>query len=124
MKVLLDACIAPAARMGLGAAGHDVIRAADWNNDPGDEEILDAAWRASRILITPEDGARAGAGARPMRPRPAAQQSGRGRAAGGRCTHGRRQAGWWCRPYHCDAAAAGANPEPLPHEARRAEENE
>src|SRR5438094_582682 len=41
MKVLLRA-----------GAGHDVVWSGDWPADPGDEEILDRAYRESRVLIT------------------------------------------------------------------------
>lgn len=39
--------------MGLvGQAGHDVVWAGDWPNDPGDEQILHIAVTESRVLIT------------------------------------------------------------------------
>jgi len=34
------------------AAGHDVLWAGDWPEDPGDEEILDRANQEGRILVT------------------------------------------------------------------------
>lgn len=40
------------ARPELEAAGHDVVAAADWEKDPGDEEILAQAFRERRVLIT------------------------------------------------------------------------
>jgi predicted nuclease of predicted toxin-antitoxin system len=40
------------ARSELEAGGHDVIAAADWEKDPGDEEILARAFREGRVLIT------------------------------------------------------------------------
>jgi predicted nuclease of predicted toxin-antitoxin system len=52
MKVLLDTCIAPGARDELRAAGHDVVWAGDWKEDPGDEVILAKAHEAGRVLIT------------------------------------------------------------------------
>lgn len=36
----------------LKAAGHDVIWAGDWLEDPGDEEILALAYKEGRILVT------------------------------------------------------------------------
>jgi predicted nuclease of predicted toxin-antitoxin system len=40
------------ARRDLEAQGHDVSAAFDWEEDPGDEEILETAHREGRILIT------------------------------------------------------------------------
>ena len=40
MKILLDTCVWGGARTNLEVAGHDVIWAGDWPEDPGDEEIL------------------------------------------------------------------------------------
>ncbi|MGD9680665.1 MAG: DUF5615 family PIN-like protein [Candidatus Obscuribacterales bacterium] len=51
MKVLLDTCVAPRAIGQLEAAGHDVV----WighESDPGDEEILDRAFKEERVLVT------------------------------------------------------------------------
>jgi len=36
----------------LRAAGHDVVWAGDWPEDPGDEEILARAHAEERILVT------------------------------------------------------------------------
>jgi len=52
LKLLLDRCVSPRTRTTLAAAGHDAVWAGDWNPDPGDAAILEAAWRESRILIT------------------------------------------------------------------------
>jgi len=52
MKLLLDSCLWGGARRELAASGHDVLVAADWEEDPGDEEILNQAHRENRILIT------------------------------------------------------------------------
>ena len=52
MKVLLDSCVWGKALGELELAGHDVIWAGDWPNDPGDEEILATAVREQRILVT------------------------------------------------------------------------
>jgi hypothetical protein len=35
LKVLLDACVSPGAQRSLETAGHDVIWAGDWSEDPG-----------------------------------------------------------------------------------------
>jgi predicted nuclease of predicted toxin-antitoxin system len=52
MRLLLDSCVSLRIRAELDAEGHDVSAAADWERDPGDEEILDRAHREGRILIT------------------------------------------------------------------------
>ncbi len=40
MKLLLDACIWGGSVNALEVAGHDVVWAGDWPEDPGDDEIL------------------------------------------------------------------------------------
>jgi predicted nuclease of predicted toxin-antitoxin system len=52
LRVLLDACVAKAARDALVALGHDVSWAGEWAEDPGDEEILRRAQDQGRILVT------------------------------------------------------------------------
>lgn len=52
MKLLLDACVWGGTRAGLEAAGHDVVWIGEWDEDPGDEEILAHAYREGRILVT------------------------------------------------------------------------
>jgi predicted nuclease of predicted toxin-antitoxin system len=52
MRLLLDSCVWGGARSELEAAGHDVVAAAEWERDPGDEQILAQAFRDRRILIT------------------------------------------------------------------------
>lgn len=52
MKVLLDTCVAGKAKAEIEAAGHDVAWSGDWDEDPGDEAILEAAFRESRVLVT------------------------------------------------------------------------
>ena len=52
MKLLFDACVWGKAQEELTAAGHDVVYAGDWPEDPGDEEILARAFREARVLIT------------------------------------------------------------------------
>lgn len=52
MKLLLDTCISPKAREELEGAGHDVVWAGDWAEDPGDEAILVIAYQEGRVLVT------------------------------------------------------------------------
>ena len=52
MKLLLDTCISPRTLKALEAAGHDAVWTGNWPADPGDEVILDTAYKESRILIT------------------------------------------------------------------------
>jgi len=52
MKVLLDSCLSGKICSSLQEAGHDVIWIGDWDEDPGDQEILLAAHRENRVLIT------------------------------------------------------------------------
>lgn len=52
MKLLLDSCVSGGIRGQLAAQGYDVVAAADWERDPGDEEILERAHRDGRILVT------------------------------------------------------------------------
>jgi predicted nuclease of predicted toxin-antitoxin system len=52
MKVLLDSCVWGKARDDIEAAGHDVIWAGDWPQDPGDEQILAFAYSTQRVLVT------------------------------------------------------------------------
>jgi predicted nuclease of predicted toxin-antitoxin system len=52
MKVLLDTCVWGGVVQALRNAGHDVIWAGEWDEDPGDDEILSFAHREGRILIT------------------------------------------------------------------------
>lgn len=52
MKLLLDSCMSGRVKAELATAGHDVQWAGDWPKDPGDEEILAAAHRERRILVT------------------------------------------------------------------------
>ena len=40
MKLLLDTCVWGKAQQALAEAGHDVVWAGDWEEDPGDEEML------------------------------------------------------------------------------------
>jgi predicted nuclease of predicted toxin-antitoxin system len=52
LKPLLDTCVWGGAVTELQAAGHDVIWAGNWDEDPGDEEILTWAYSEGRILVT------------------------------------------------------------------------
>ena len=52
MKLLLDACVWGGTRGELVVAGHDVVWAGDWLQDPGDEEIMARAAQEGRILMT------------------------------------------------------------------------
>ena len=40
MKLLLDSCVWGGVRDALVASGHDVVWTGDWDEDPGDDEIL------------------------------------------------------------------------------------
>ena len=52
MKVLLDTCVWGGVRDALKDAGHDVVWTGDWEQDPGDDEILAHAHREGRVLVT------------------------------------------------------------------------
>jgi predicted nuclease of predicted toxin-antitoxin system len=52
MNLLLDTCVWGGAVDELRAAGHDVVWAGEWSEDPGDEEILARAHAEGRILVT------------------------------------------------------------------------
>jgi predicted nuclease of predicted toxin-antitoxin system len=52
MRVLLDTCVWGGAKSALADAGHDVVWAGDWSEDPGDEQILARAHAEGRVLIT------------------------------------------------------------------------
>ena len=52
MKVLLDSCVWGGARLSIQLAGHDVIWAGDWLEDPGDDVILARAHGEQRVLVT------------------------------------------------------------------------
>lgn len=52
MNILLDSCVWGGALAELTAAGHDVVWAGNWTEDPGDEEILARARAEGRILVT------------------------------------------------------------------------
>jgi predicted nuclease of predicted toxin-antitoxin system len=52
VKVLLDTCVWGGAVKDLRSAGHDVVWSGEWEEDPGDEEILARANSEARILVT------------------------------------------------------------------------
>ena len=52
MKILLDTCVWKGVLKVLKVAGHNVIWTGDWDQDPGDVEILSHAYEEGRILIT------------------------------------------------------------------------
>lgn len=52
MKILLDTCVWGGALTVLQTAGHDVIWAGEWPEDPGDDEILQRAHLEGRVLVT------------------------------------------------------------------------
>jgi predicted nuclease of predicted toxin-antitoxin system len=52
LKLLLDSCVWGGGRTILEEAGHDVVWSGNWEDDPGDAEILEVARREERILIT------------------------------------------------------------------------
>ena len=52
MKIILDTCVWGGVRKVLILAGHNVIWTGDWDQDPGDMEILSHAYEEERILIT------------------------------------------------------------------------
>jgi predicted nuclease of predicted toxin-antitoxin system len=52
VKVLLDTCVWGGALLEVQTAGHDVIWSGEWDEDPGDEEILAHAHSEERVLVT------------------------------------------------------------------------
>ena len=52
MKVFLDTCVWGKAKEALSRAGHDTEWAGDWDEDPGDEEIIRLAHEQARVLVT------------------------------------------------------------------------
>ena len=52
MNLLLDTCVWGAGVSTLTNAGHDVVWAGDWPEDPGDGEILTMAHAEGRVLVT------------------------------------------------------------------------
>lgn len=52
MKILLDSRVWGGAKVELSERGHDVMWCGDWEADPGDEAVLEAARAQERILVT------------------------------------------------------------------------
>lgn len=52
MKLLVDACVWGGAATHLRGLGHDAIWAGDWEEDPGDREIMRLAYAQERIIVT------------------------------------------------------------------------
>jgi predicted nuclease of predicted toxin-antitoxin system len=52
VRLLVDSCVSKFAADQLTEFGHNVVHVGEWPDDPGDEAILNAAHRDSRILIT------------------------------------------------------------------------
>jgi predicted nuclease of predicted toxin-antitoxin system len=52
VKLLLDTCVWGGAQSELQSRGHDVIWSGNWEEDPGDDEILAFAFKEGRILVT------------------------------------------------------------------------
>jgi predicted nuclease of predicted toxin-antitoxin system len=52
MKVLLDTCVWGGVRQALSDAGYDAVWTGDWDEDPGDDQILAHAYREDRVLVT------------------------------------------------------------------------
>ena len=52
MKILLDACISIKVVEKLKSAGHEVDWVSEWDKDPGDEQILERAFKDKKVLIT------------------------------------------------------------------------
>lgn len=52
MKLLIDSCLSHVLAASLRAEGHDVESVAEWPADPGDRNVLAAAVRAGRVLVS------------------------------------------------------------------------
>lgn len=52
MKVLLDACVWGGACTEIRAAGHDVVWAGVWEDNPSDVDVLARAQAEQRVLVT------------------------------------------------------------------------
>lgn len=52
MRLLLDSCVWGGGKPVLEGGGHDVVWAGEWEEDPGDEEILARAHTEGRVLVT------------------------------------------------------------------------
>ena len=54
MKVMLDTCVWGGVLPDLRTAGHDVVWTGEWDEDPGDDEILARAHAEEWVVITHE----------------------------------------------------------------------
>jgi predicted nuclease of predicted toxin-antitoxin system len=52
MKVMLDTCVWGGSLADLRAAGHDVVWTGEWDEDPGDDQILASVHAEERVLVT------------------------------------------------------------------------
>lgn len=52
MRLLVDACVSLLVVQALRAQGHDVAHVAEWDKDPGDNEILSQALAEEQVVIT------------------------------------------------------------------------
>jgi predicted nuclease of predicted toxin-antitoxin system len=52
LKLLLDTCVWGGALPIFQSAGHDAVWCGQWQNDPGDVEILQTAFLQGRVLVT------------------------------------------------------------------------
>jgi predicted nuclease of predicted toxin-antitoxin system len=52
VKLLIDSCLPRSLASELAAEAHDAIWSGDWEEDPGDSEILKRAFAERRVLVT------------------------------------------------------------------------
>jgi len=52
LKLLLDSCIWPGARVALERAGHEVEWVGNWTDDPGDDAVLAHAAQEGQVVVT------------------------------------------------------------------------
>jgi len=52
MKLMLDTGVSGSAARHVRTAGHDVTWTAEWDRDPGDQQILMTALKENRVVIT------------------------------------------------------------------------
>ena len=55
MRVLMDSCVSGRAVDVVRAAGHDVVWAGEWPEDPGDEQIFRVGVAESRVVVVTID---------------------------------------------------------------------
>jgi len=56
LKILLDSCIWGGVKQELTTFGYDVKWVGDFQEDPGDETIIELAFREARVLVTLDFG--------------------------------------------------------------------